>query len=311
MEPMPEDWSRAMAVVAHPDDLEYGAASAVARWTRQGKEVVYVLVTSGEAGIDDRPPDEVGSAAGGRGAAQRSRRRGADGGVPRARRRPDRVRAGPATRHRGGHAPPPARGGDHHEPRADLGRGGDQPRRPPGRRPRHPRRLPGRIEPVALPRAGRAVAGRASRLRGRHGRDHALRRRLRHHGRRGGVAPGAPGLHRRASAPSSTPTPSCAPPRPPSARRSAASTPSASATTPSDPVAPVRAWAGGERPRTLLVPALVAQLDRASDYGSEGRGFESLPARQAKPIKAVRLPRRQPSGPSPCRSSDSGCSMVG
>lgn len=60
MEPMPEDWSRAMAVVAHPDDLEYGAASAVARWTRQGKEVVYVLVTSGEAGIDDRPPDEVG-----------------------------------------------------------------------------------------------------------------------------------------------------------------------------------------------------------------------------------------------------------
>ena len=42
MEPMPEDWSRAMAVVAHPDDLEYGAASAVARWTRQGKEVTYV-----------------------------------------------------------------------------------------------------------------------------------------------------------------------------------------------------------------------------------------------------------------------------
>ena len=57
---MPEDWSRAMAVVAHPDDLEYGAASAVARWTDQGKEVVYVLVTSGEAGIDGRPPEEVG-----------------------------------------------------------------------------------------------------------------------------------------------------------------------------------------------------------------------------------------------------------
>lgn len=60
MEPMPEDWSRAMAVVAHPDDLEYGAASAVARWTDQGKEVVYVLVTSGEAGIDGRDPAEVG-----------------------------------------------------------------------------------------------------------------------------------------------------------------------------------------------------------------------------------------------------------
>lgn len=60
MEPMPEDWSRAIAVVAHPDDLEYGAASAIARWTDQGKEVAYVLVTSGEAGIDGRPPAEVG-----------------------------------------------------------------------------------------------------------------------------------------------------------------------------------------------------------------------------------------------------------
>ena len=27
MEPMPEDWNRAVAVVAHPDDLEYGASS--------------------------------------------------------------------------------------------------------------------------------------------------------------------------------------------------------------------------------------------------------------------------------------------
>lgn len=55
---VPEDWSRALAVVAHPDDLEYGAASAIARWTGQGKEVVYCLVTSGEAGIDSMAPDE-------------------------------------------------------------------------------------------------------------------------------------------------------------------------------------------------------------------------------------------------------------
>ena len=60
MEPFPEDWSRAVAVVAHPDDLEYGAASAVARWTAQGKEVAYVLVTSGEAGIDGLAPSEAG-----------------------------------------------------------------------------------------------------------------------------------------------------------------------------------------------------------------------------------------------------------
>ena len=55
---VPEDWQRALAVVAHPDDLEYGVASAVARWTDQGKEVRYCLVTSGEAGIDSMPPDE-------------------------------------------------------------------------------------------------------------------------------------------------------------------------------------------------------------------------------------------------------------
>jgi len=56
---MPEDWDRAVAVVAHPDDLEYGAAAAVARWTRQGKQVAYLLATKGEAGIAGMPPAEV------------------------------------------------------------------------------------------------------------------------------------------------------------------------------------------------------------------------------------------------------------
>ena len=60
MKPMAEDWNRAVCVVAHPDDLEYGAAAAVARWTAQGKQVSYVLVTSGEAGIEGREPAEVG-----------------------------------------------------------------------------------------------------------------------------------------------------------------------------------------------------------------------------------------------------------
>jgi len=59
MKPMPEDWDRAVAVVAHPDDLEYGVASAVARWTGQGKQVSYLLVTRGEAGIAGMPPDKV------------------------------------------------------------------------------------------------------------------------------------------------------------------------------------------------------------------------------------------------------------
>jgi LmbE family N-acetylglucosaminyl deacetylase len=60
MEPVPEDWERAVAVVAHPDDLEYGAAAAVARWTGQGKSVSYLMVTKGEAGIAGMPPQQVG-----------------------------------------------------------------------------------------------------------------------------------------------------------------------------------------------------------------------------------------------------------
>jgi len=56
--PVTEDWERALCVVAHPDDLEFGAAAAVARWTGQGKQVVYCMVTSGEAGIDGLHPDE-------------------------------------------------------------------------------------------------------------------------------------------------------------------------------------------------------------------------------------------------------------
>jgi LmbE family N-acetylglucosaminyl deacetylase len=60
MKPMPEDWDRAVAVVAHPDDLEYGAAAAVARWTAQGKHVAYVLASSGEAGIAGQDPAIVG-----------------------------------------------------------------------------------------------------------------------------------------------------------------------------------------------------------------------------------------------------------
>jgi LmbE family N-acetylglucosaminyl deacetylase len=58
LKPLPEDWTRALAVVAHPDDMEFGSAAAVARWTGQGKEVVYCMVTSGEAGIDGMEPEE-------------------------------------------------------------------------------------------------------------------------------------------------------------------------------------------------------------------------------------------------------------
>ncbi|MER5971126.1 PIG-L deacetylase family protein [Streptomyces sp. NPDC002055] len=57
LEPLPTDWERALAIVAHPDDLEYGAAAAVATWTDRGAEVSYLLATRGEAGIDGLEPD--------------------------------------------------------------------------------------------------------------------------------------------------------------------------------------------------------------------------------------------------------------
>ena len=57
--PFPEDWSSALVVMAHPDDMEYGGAAAVAVWTRAGRRVAYLLVTRGEAGIDSMPPEEA------------------------------------------------------------------------------------------------------------------------------------------------------------------------------------------------------------------------------------------------------------
>ena len=47
-------------LVAHPDDLEYGASAAIARWTAQGKDIRYVLATRGEAGIDSMAPERAG-----------------------------------------------------------------------------------------------------------------------------------------------------------------------------------------------------------------------------------------------------------
>lgn len=43
-----------LVISAHPDDAEFGAAGTVARWTREGKTIVYALCTSGEKGTSDR-----------------------------------------------------------------------------------------------------------------------------------------------------------------------------------------------------------------------------------------------------------------
>jgi LmbE family N-acetylglucosaminyl deacetylase len=44
---------RALVIVAHPDDVDFGMAGTVATLTSQGVDVAYCLVTSGDAGGDD------------------------------------------------------------------------------------------------------------------------------------------------------------------------------------------------------------------------------------------------------------------
>ena len=44
---------RIMVVVAHPDDAEFMCSGSVAKWAREGKELIYVLATSGDKGTSD------------------------------------------------------------------------------------------------------------------------------------------------------------------------------------------------------------------------------------------------------------------
>ena len=54
---------RALVVMAHPDDVDFGAAGTVATMTDLGIEVVYCIVTDGQAGGFDPsiPRDEMAS----------------------------------------------------------------------------------------------------------------------------------------------------------------------------------------------------------------------------------------------------------
>ena len=52
--PEQEPHSRAMVVFAHPDDADWGCSGTVAKWTRLGWEVVYVMCTDGSKGTEDR-----------------------------------------------------------------------------------------------------------------------------------------------------------------------------------------------------------------------------------------------------------------
>jgi LmbE family N-acetylglucosaminyl deacetylase len=42
-----------LVIVAHPDDPEFFAGGAIARWSAEGHHVTYVLVTDGSKGTDD------------------------------------------------------------------------------------------------------------------------------------------------------------------------------------------------------------------------------------------------------------------
>lgn len=49
---LPENF-KVLFIVAHPDDIEFGAAGSVASWTDAGATVTYVIVTNGAAGSND------------------------------------------------------------------------------------------------------------------------------------------------------------------------------------------------------------------------------------------------------------------
>ena len=42
-----------LVIMPHPDDSEFGCAGTVVRWTREGKRVVYVILTDGDKGTSD------------------------------------------------------------------------------------------------------------------------------------------------------------------------------------------------------------------------------------------------------------------
>jgi LmbE family N-acetylglucosaminyl deacetylase len=59
--PLPRRFYRAMVIVAHPDDAEYGFGATVARLVDEGTRVSYLIVTDGAQGGDDpaEPAEEL------------------------------------------------------------------------------------------------------------------------------------------------------------------------------------------------------------------------------------------------------------
>jgi LmbE family N-acetylglucosaminyl deacetylase len=51
---------RILCVSAHPDDNEFTIGGSVAKWTREGREVAFCLVTTGGAGVNEHTPSNEG-----------------------------------------------------------------------------------------------------------------------------------------------------------------------------------------------------------------------------------------------------------
>src|SRR6266581_6421791 len=57
---LPKDFTRILCIAAHPDDNEFTIAGSVARWAREGRDVVFCLVTTGGSGTNEHTPDNTG-----------------------------------------------------------------------------------------------------------------------------------------------------------------------------------------------------------------------------------------------------------
>lgn len=57
-----EQVERALVVVAHPDDVDFGAGGTIATWSESGVDVTYCICTDGDAGGFDPavPRDQIG-----------------------------------------------------------------------------------------------------------------------------------------------------------------------------------------------------------------------------------------------------------
>ena len=53
MSEVPEPLNRVMLIAAHPDDPEFGCAGSIVKWAQAGKQITYVLLTSGDKGSHD------------------------------------------------------------------------------------------------------------------------------------------------------------------------------------------------------------------------------------------------------------------